>query len=125
VRFLLDIGVEQICRHEQMLVKRFLGRAAEIPALNVYGPVEVNQRVGLLSFNVAGVSPSKVGLILDQAFGIMTRVGLHCAPAAHRTLDTYPEGTVRFGFSYFNTLAEVDQAVETLTRLAYEARHGC
>ena len=46
--------------------------------------------------------------MLDQGFGIMSRIGLHCAPAAHRTMGTFPDGTVRFGFSYFNTLEEVD-----------------
>jgi selenocysteine lyase/cysteine desulfurase len=62
--------------------------------------------------------------MLDQAFGIMTRIGLHCAPAAHRTLGTYPDGTVRFGFSYFNTLAEVGQAITALTQLVDEVEHG-
>ena len=74
----------------------------------------------LLSFNIEGRSPSKVGLILDQAFGIMTRIGLHCAPAAHHTLGTYPDGTVRFGFSYFNTLAEIDYALEALRQIGEE-----
>ncbi|MFN8455194.1 MAG: aminotransferase class V-fold PLP-dependent enzyme [Anaerolineae bacterium] len=124
VKFLLNTGVEQVCRHEQKLVKHFLGWVTEIPGLKVYGPPEVNQRVGLLSFNITGMSPSKVGLILDQAFGIMARIGLHCAPAAHRTLGTYPEGTVRFGFSYFNTRAEVDQAIEALIQLVGEVQHA-
>jgi cysteine desulfurase family protein len=124
IRFLLETGVEQVYRHEQTLVRQFLGRAAELPALCVYGPATPDERVGLLSFNLAGVSPSKVGLMLDQAFGIMTRIGLHCAPAAHRTLGTYPDGTVRFGFSYFNTLAEVGQAITALTQLVDEVEHG-
>ena len=76
--------------------------------------VEGSCKVGVTSFNVEGVSPSDVGLILDQRFNIMCRIGLHCAPAAHRTIGTYPEGTVRFGWSYFNTVDEVDEALAAL-----------
>ena len=70
-----------------------------------------------MSFSVAGVSPSEVGLLLDESFGIMARTGLHCAPSAHRTLGTFPAGTVRFGFGWFNTAAEVDAAVDALRQI--------
>ena len=120
VQFLLDIGVDKVCEHERLLLDRFLTRAKEIPTLTVYGPVTIDQRAGLLSFNVDDQSPSRVGLILDQAFGIMTRIGLHCSPAAHHTLGTYPDGTVRFGFSYFNTLTEIDYALDALKRISEE-----
>jgi selenocysteine lyase/cysteine desulfurase len=57
---------------------------------------------------------------LDEKFDIMCRVGLHCAPAAHRTIGTFPTGTVRFGLSAFNTLEEVDAAVAAVGQLARE-----
>ena len=120
VQFLLDVGIAKVCEQERKLVSRFLARAREIPTLTVYGPMAVEQRAGLLSFNLAGQSPSRVGLILDQAFGIMSRIGLHCAPAAHHTLGTYPNGAVRFGFSYFNTLDEIDYAIEALQKISQE-----
>lgn len=97
---------------------------AALPGLSVYGPAELDERIGVLSFNIDGISPSEVGLILDQVFGIMTRIGLHCAPAAHHTLSTFPHGTVRFGLSYFNTAQEIDYALEALARLVEEGRHG-
>ena len=120
VQFLLDQGVEEVHRHEQALVARFLAGAAGLPGLVVYGPQDLEQRIGVLSFNIVGVSSSRVGLILDQGFGIMTRIGLHCAPAAHHTIGTFPNGTVRFGFSYFNTLSEVDYALQALARIIEE-----
>jgi cysteine desulfurase family protein len=123
IRFLLEIGPGQVYSHEQNLVDRFLAWAADRPSITVYGPADVNRRLGVLSFNIKGVSPSELGLILDQGFGIMTRVGLHCAPAAHRTLGTYPDGTVRFGFSYFNTLKEVDYAIGALEEIIREGQH--
>ena len=56
------------------------------------------ERVAVVSLNIEGKDPSEVGYALDEQYGIMTRVGLHCAPLAHRTIGTYPIGTVRFSF---------------------------
>ncbi len=120
VSFLLEIGPDQVYSHEQNLVNRFLAWTADVPSVIVYGPRDVNQRLGVLSFNIERRSPSEVGLILDRAFGIMSRIGLHCAPAAHHTLGTYPNGTVRFGFSYFNTLEEVEYAIGALEEIISE-----
>jgi selenocysteine lyase/cysteine desulfurase len=55
---------------------------------------------------------------LEQRFGIKTRVGLHCAPLAHRTIGTHPTGTVRFSFGYYNTAQEIEKAVKALRELA-------
>jgi len=124
VRYLLARGVDGVRRHEQTLIARFLAAAATLPGLTVYGPPDLAERIGVISFNLAGVSPSKVGLILDREFGIMTRIGLHCSPAAHRTLGTFPDGTVRFGLGCFNTLCEVDYAVTALTHILEDQRNG-
>lgn len=118
VGFLLGQGVEKVAEHERRLVARFMSRCADVPEVTLYGPTHVEDKVGVVSFNLKGASPSQVCLMLDRGFGIMARVGLHCAPAAHRTLGTYPVGAVRFGFSLFNTLAEVDLAADALARIA-------
>ena len=62
-------------------------------------------------------SNSEIGLLLDDEYDIMARVGLHCAPTAHRTIGTFPAGTVRFGMGYFNRSEEVDIAIEALEEL--------
>lgn len=115
---LIDAGVEEIHAYEQELVQRFLDGAAAIPGLTVYGPADVRQRTGVLSFNLEHLSPSEVGMLLDQRWEIMCRVGLHCAPAAHRTIGTYPTGAVRFGWSSFNSVEEIDFALAALATLA-------
>ena len=74
-----------------------------------------------MAFNIAGMPPSEAGLRLDEEFGILCRVGLHCAPAAHRTLGTFPDGSVRFGLGAFNTEEDVDYAVSAVQQLAEEA----
>ena len=124
VRFLLDVGIDAVQARERALVARFLDAASEIAGLTVYGPRDVSQRCGVVSFNVAGAMSSEVGLIFDQSFGIMARTGLHCAPSAHHTLGTFPAGTVRFGFGWFNTEADVDAAIGALRAVAAWSAKG-
>jgi cysteine desulfurase / selenocysteine lyase len=124
VRFLMDAGIEAVNAHERKLVARFLSGAAEIPGVLLYGPRDAALQCGVVSFNVAGATPSEVGLILDQSFGILARTGLHCAPSAHRTLGTFPTGTVRFSFGWFTTPVEVDRALDALKEIGAWAAKG-
>src|SRR5712692_1514249 len=124
VRFLTEIGIEAVKRHEQKLVTQFLDGASEIPGITLYGPRDAALHSGVVSFNVAGAMPSEIALILDESFEIMGRSGLHCAPAAHRTLGTFPAGTLRFSFGWFNTSAEVHVALEALREVASWAAEG-
>ena len=124
VRFLLEIGIDTVRMHEQQLVAEFLSGASEIPGIILYGPRDAALHCGVVSFNVAGAMPSEVALILDESFAIMARSGLHCAPVAHRTLGTFPIGTVRFSFGWFNTPAEVQRALEALREVASWAGEG-
>ena len=103
VRYLLDAGIESVAAHERSLVERFLAGTAAIDSVTVYGPDAVMDRCGVISFNVAGLTSSEVGTLLDQRYSVMSRVGLHCAPGAHRTIGTFPTGTVRFGLSPFSS----------------------
>jgi cysteine desulfurase family protein len=123
-RFLSEIGIEAVRAHERRLVEQFLAGASEIPGIILYGPRDAALRCGLVSFNVAGATSSEIGLILDDSFGIMARTGLHCAPAAHRTLGTFPVGTVRFSFGWFNTADEVEEALGALRKIAVWAGRG-
>jgi selenocysteine lyase/cysteine desulfurase len=90
----------------------------------VYGGLDAARQSATVSFNVQGVVQSDVGLQLDVTYDIMCRVGLHCAPAAHKTLGTFPTGTVRFGMGCFNTPDEVDRALEAVRHLASDGRGG-
>lgn len=118
VRFLLERGVETIAEHERLLGGRLLAGLADIPGARVYGPEGPAGRIGLLSLNIDGVSPSEAGLVLDRRFGVMCRIGLHCAPAAHRTIGTYPTGTIRLAWGAFTTEEEIDAVLEGLAAIA-------
>ncbi len=118
VRWVLDRGVEAIRQHEVELAQPLIDGLREIPGVAVYGGLDATRQTATISFNIAGLEPSEVGLRLDEEYDLMCRVGLHCAPAAHKTLGTFPKGAVRFGLSAFNTLEEVDMALQAVQGFA-------
>ncbi len=118
VRHVLATGVESIATHERELVTRFVRGAASIRGVTVYGPDDPDLRCGVVSFNITGLACSDVGQLLDDEFSILCRTGLHCAPSAHRTVGTFPTGSVRFGFGPANTVEEIDRSLAALERIA-------
>jgi cysteine desulfurase family protein len=117
--FLLRISVQAVRRKEEALTALFLKEVEKIKGIKLYGlpPGNEKERIALVSLNVEGKDPSEVGFELDEKYGIMTRVGLHCAPLAYRTIATHPIGTVRFSFGYYNTEKEVAKAIKALKEI--------
>jgi cysteine desulfurase family protein len=122
IRWVLERGVETVRNHEVALTQRLIEGLCDIPGVTVYGGLDATSQTATVSFNIAGVEPSEVGLRLDDEHEVMCRVGLHCSPSAHKTLGTFPMGTVRFGMGAFNTVNEVDASLTAIRRLAGEAR---
>jgi cysteine desulfurase family protein len=118
VEFVLSRGINQIQGKEENLVKTFIEGISDLPGIIIYGPGIVERRIPVVSFNIAGMDPAAIALELDDHFKIMSRSGIHCAPSAHKTIGTYPMGTVRFSFSYFNTQEQVAKAIETLQKMS-------
>jgi cysteine desulfurase family protein len=118
VREVLERGVEAIRAHERRLAGILLEGLSSIPKVKLYGPLDPDRRLALVSFTVEGRRVSEVGLRLDEEFGILCRVGLHCAPSAHRALGTFPEGTVRLAPGPFTKEEEVRAAVAAVARIA-------
>jgi len=114
-------GIDKIRAHEKILCTLLLEGLTSIPKLVVYGPQNAEKQTATIGFNIQGMEPSTVGLRLDDGYNILCRVGLHCAPSAHRTLGTFPDGCVRFGLGAFNTQEDIYQAVEAVRTLAKEA----
>jgi cysteine desulfurase family protein len=117
-RWVMERGVEAIRQHEIELAQRLIEGLLDIQGVTVYGGRDARRQIATISFNIAGMEPSEAGLRLDGEYDILCRVGLHCAPAAHKTLSTFPAGTVRFGLGALNTGDEVDTAVEAVRSLA-------
>lgn len=118
VRYVMRRGVEAIRAVEMESATSLIEGLSAIRGVTVYGPRDATLRVAVVSFNIDGRSPSDVGLRLGEEFDIMSRVGLHCAPTAHRTLGTFPHGTVRFAPGLFTTKAEIEAAVRAVERIA-------
>jgi cysteine desulfurase family protein len=119
VELLLARGVAAVREHEVALTRRMLEGLAGLP-VTVHGPADPALRAGLVSLEVDGLSPSEAGLVLDERFGVMARIGLHCAPAAHRVLGTYPDGTVRLSWSPLTEASDVDAAIDAVRCMVAE-----
>ncbi len=117
MQFTSDNGIEKISVKKSSLSSLFIQGAESISGVHVHGPGQTENRTPVVSFSLDGFSPSEVSQILDEEFGIMSRPGLHCAPAAHRTINTFPEGTVRFSFGYFNTEEEILYSLRALEKI--------
>jgi cysteine desulfurase family protein len=118
IRWVLDTGVKAIRVRERMLTQNLIDGLAHIEGVTVQGSRDAARQTATISFTLAGLEPSEIGLRLDEEDHILCRVGLHCAPAAHRTLGTFPNGTVRFALSAKNTSEEVNAAIQAVRRLA-------
>jgi cysteine desulfurase family protein len=117
VRWVLDRGVAALRAREMELAALLRKGLSVQPGVTVYGPGDSERSIAIVSFTVAGRRVSEIGLRLDEDFGVLSRVGLHCAPAAHRTLRTFPEGTVRFAPGPFTTRAEIETALAAVARI--------
>ena len=110
-------GMENIHNHELALTQAFLEGLQSIDGINIVGKQNIQDRTAVVSITIDGMDPASIAYELESNYHIMTRVGLHCAPRAHQTLGTYPEGTVRFSFGYANTHEDVESALSALHRI--------
>jgi cysteine desulfurase family protein len=118
IEFLLKEGLSMIRKHEKKLIETFLNGAIHINGLKIYGTKNIEKQTGIVSFNIENISPSIIGLILDRKYSIMCRIGLHCNPNAHKTSGTFPDGTIRFSFSYFNTIEQIEKSITALKEIS-------
>jgi cysteine desulfurase family protein len=121
-QYLADTGVDDVESKAVALGQRFRDGLAAIDGIVFYGSPDPAGSVGIASVNVEGVACATAARLLDDEFGVMTRAGLHCSPAAHRSLGTAPEGTIRFSWGIDTTEADIDQALEALRAIAGRAR---
>jgi selenocysteine lyase/cysteine desulfurase len=118
VRWILSRGVNAIRSHEIELTRVLLEGLRAIPGITMYGVGNPSACTAVVSFTMRGRRVSEIGLQLDEEYGIMCRVGLHCAPAAHRTIGTFPEGTVRLAAGISTDSGEIRAAVDAVAEIA-------
>lgn len=116
-------GIENIRKHELQLTRHFLTGLKNMDekekVIRIIGKKDVTERTGVVSIQTLTRDMAEAAYQLDDTYGIMTRVGLHCAPSAHKTLGTYPAGTIRFSFGWWNTKDEVDTALSALRSILW------
>ena len=115
--YLKDTGINVIRKKEQELMWYFYQKVLEIPGITVYGDFDSQERCPIVSLNVKDYDSSEVSDFLFTEYGISTRPGAHCAPLLHQAMGTEKQGAVRFSFSHYNTIEEIDIAVQALKEL--------
>lgn len=118
VKFIKDTGIANIHAKENFLQKRFMDGLSEIKNIKLYGPGNIAEQVAVTAFNIGELPPSDTAYHLDENYGILTRPGLHCAPTSHKTIGTFPVGTNRVSFGYFNTTDDVDNAIKAIREIS-------
>jgi selenocysteine lyase/cysteine desulfurase len=118
LEYLRDRGPEAIRAREIVLTARLIDGLREIAGVRVHGTGDAERQVATISVSLEGWEPVDLAGALDGSFGIAVRAGLHCAPLAHRTVGTFPHGTVRFSPGPFSTDDDVDRAVRAVGTLA-------
>lgn len=116
--FVESVGIEALRRHEMTLCKRFLDGLASIDGALLCGTGDLSRRVGVISVDFLHRDNAEAAFLLETEHGILTRCGLHCAPSAHKTLDTFPRGTVRFSLGFASTEADVDSALAAIASVS-------
>jgi cysteine desulfurase/selenocysteine lyase len=117
IDFINSLGKKKIARHEDELLHRTIKGFSEIEKVQLIGTAQ--QRVSVLSFNIEGVHPFDIGMMLD-ATGIAVRTGHHCTMPLMERFDI--EGTVRASFAVYNTIEEVDRLIESIRKITGRSR---
>jgi cysteine desulfurase/selenocysteine lyase len=118
VSFILGQGPEEIRKKEIALSRQIWEGLKKIPSVRTYGPEASESRTAVVSFNITGVNPQIVASILDTAFDVAVRPGLHCAALTHRTLGTFPEGTVRVSPGFFTREEDIESFLRAIAEIA-------
>jgi cysteine desulfurase family protein len=113
----LQFDRTNVAQHELDLTEAFLEGLTEIKGARAVGMPGREGRAAIVSVDFEGMDNAQVAFALENQYGVMTRVGLHCAPRAHKSLGTFPEGTVRFSFGHGNSPDEVAECMDALKKI--------
>ncbi|NEZ47870.1 aminotransferase class V-fold PLP-dependent enzyme [Clostridium niameyense] len=117
INYINKEGINTIKEREEYLCKNFIEGLLNIESVKIYGPLDASLRTATISINSSKIDNSELGFILDDEFGIMVRTGLHCAPLGHKTIGSFPQGTLRFSFGAFNDMKDINYTLYSLNKL--------
>lgn len=117
LKYLEEVGLNNIYARELELTEAFIKGVSGMKAVRLAGLQDTKGRTAVVSLDFTERDNAEISYLLDSQYGIATRCGLHCAPSAHKTLETFPQGTVRFSFSHFNTMEEIAYALDAINKI--------
>ncbi len=117
IEYINSVGIKAIHNHEIKLLENFLNGISDINKINVLGSLDIENKVPTVPLTVQGYDLGDLGFKLAEEYGIMVRSGLHCAPLAHKTIGTFPQGTLRFSIGWHTTEEDIEYALDTLTKI--------
>ena len=120
--YLEQTGIDAIRAHEMACTARLLEGFARLKGIRVVGRTQLTGRTAVVSVEFLNMDNADAAFLLEDSYGILTRCGLHCAPRAHMTVGTFPQGTVRFAPGRETTLEEIDAAVAAVAEILGENR---
>lgn len=115
--YLKKLDLESVRQRECQLIGILQRHIERLPNVRIIGNKDAYKRVGILSVDFMDHDNAMIAHALNKNYGIVTRVGLHCSPLAHKSYETYPKGTVRFSTSLFNTEKDMETTVNALMDL--------
>ena len=118
--YLEEVGIENIYQHEMTLAARLLEGFSKLEGIRVAGRTQLTGRTAVVSVDFLQMDNADAAYLLEDKYGIMTRCGLHCAPQAHKTVGTYPPGTVRFAPGRETTEEQIDAALAAVKEILAE-----
>lgn len=117
IKYINSLGIDNIQNHEESLTKLFIDKVTEIPEATILGLPSSKSRTSVVSLDFKNFDNGEIAYYLDRYYGISVRCGLHCAPLAHKTLGTFPNGTVRFSFGIFNTIEDINYTIDSIKKV--------
>ena len=115
--YLEQTGIDAIRAHEMACTARLLEGFAKLEGIRVVGRTQLTGRTAVVSVEFLNMDNADAAFLLEDSYGIMTRCGLHCAPRAHETVGTFPQGTVRFAPGRETTMEEIEAAIAAVTEI--------
>ena len=117
LKYLEAVGIQSIFEKEMELTGEFLKGISDMKNVRLAGINGTKGRTAVVSLDFLDWDNAEIAYELDSKYGIATRCGLHCAPSAHKTLGTFPQGTVRFSFSHFNSMEQIRYAIDAINKI--------
>lgn len=117
IKFIQSEGLKTIYEKNSYLRKVLVSGLSNINNIALYDDINNDNYTSCVSFNGKNIDTAELSFILDSDFGIKNRSGLHCAPLAHKTIGSFPTGTVRLSISYFNSRQDIDYTIDSINKI--------